>query len=222
MLGEILYQAGGDGRPHRTERWGLPVWQVQVRPGGWREKGRLRAAARRLARHGVRRALAPPEFAHWALLREQGLRPVDPVPFLRFYAGELALAALARRGVPPRLGAVALRGRRADRDMVRAAEFLCPRVRALAISAPQGGAELADWLRREYGVPVCPDGPEAGAAVCFDGAASAGGDWELILDGVPRLAGLRPRAADLGVEGENLPLLAALWETGRLNGLEFA
>ena len=150
---------------------------------------------------------------------------MDPLPFLRFYAGELVLAALLREGVAPQRGTVALRGRRVDRDMVRAAEFLCPRVRELAVSARQGGEELSAWLRREYGMPVRPDGEGIIAAVRFDETAPGGGGRELSLyGGALQLAGVRPRAAALE-EGdrEDLPLLAALWETGRLEalGLEF-
>ena len=74
-------------------------------------------------------------------------------------------------------------------------------------------------------MPVRPDGEGITAAVRFDKDAPAGGGRELSLyGGAPRLAGVRPRAADLE-EGdrEDLPLLAALWETGRLEalGLEF-
>lgn len=225
LLGAITYDSGGTGRPRRTERYGLPLLEVSLRPCGWRERGRVRAAARRLGRQGIVRVLAPPEFLHWELLEARGLRQVDPLPFLRFYAGELALAALRREGVAPQRGTVALRGRRVDRDMVRAAEFLCPRVRELAVSARQGGEELSAWLRREYGMPVRPDGEGVTAAVRFDETAPGGGGRELSLyGGAPRLAGVCPRAAALE-EGdrEDLPLLAALWETGRLEafGLEF-
>ena len=218
MLGELRYDAGGDGRVRRGERYGLPLLTVQVRPGGWRERGRVRSAARRLFRLGVRRVLSPADFPHWPLLAAAGLRPVDPLPFLRAHAGELALAALERAGTPPHLGTAALRGRRADRDLLRAAEFLCPRVRGLAVSAGESGEALASWLRREYGVPVRPDGPEVSVAVRFDGTAPEGGGQVLSLFGAgPRLAGVRPRAAGLE-EGdrEDLPLLAALWATGRL------
>ena len=95
-----------------------------MRPGGWGEAGRLKRAARRLARLGVCRVLVPEEFCRWELLCRWGLGPVDPVPFFRACAGGLALAALRREGIPPHQGTVALRGRRVDRDMVRAAEFL--------------------------------------------------------------------------------------------------
>ena len=50
MLGAITYDSGGTGRPRRTERYGLPLLEVTLRPGSWRERGRVRAAARRLGR----------------------------------------------------------------------------------------------------------------------------------------------------------------------------
>ena len=225
VLGAVTYERDGTGRLRRSERYGLPLLEVSIRPGGWGEGRRVRLAARRLARHGVRRVLAPPEFARWPLLEARGLGPVDPVPFLRAWAGPLVLALLEREGRAPHRSAVALRGRRVDRDLVRAAEFLCPRVRELAICAQQGGAELAAWLRLEYGVPVRPDGAGIDAAIRFDGWAPRRGGRGLALFGArPELSGVRPRAAGLeAADREDLPLLAALWETGRLEGrgLEF-
>ena len=106
--------------------------------------------------------------------------------------------------------------------MVRAAEFLCPRVRELAVSARQGGEELSAWLRREYGMPVRPDGEGITAAVRFDETAPGGGGRGAgpVWGRRPGWRGCCPRAAALE-EGdrEDLPLLAALWETGRLEDL---
>ncbi|MBS6533578.1 MAG: hypothetical protein KH338_08105 [Oscillospiraceae bacterium] len=225
MLGELVYCAGGDGRPRRQERYGLTVLRVEVCPGGWGEAGRLKRAARRLARLGVRRVLVPEGFCRGELLSRWGLEQVDPVPFLRACAGELALAALLREGVLPQQGTVALRGRRVDRDMVRAAEFLCPRVRDVAVTAPVGGGEMAAWLRREFGAPIRPDSGEILVAVRFDGTGARKGRRVLSLFGTePGLAGIRLRAAALTPEDrEKLPLMAALWEAGRGErlGLEF-
>ena len=225
MLGELVYCAGGDGRPRRQERYGLTVLRAEVRPGGWGQAGRLKRAARRLARLGVRRVLVPEGFCRWELLSLWGLEPVDPAPFLRACAGGLALAALRREGIPPQKGTVALRGRRVERDMVRAAEFLCPRVRDVAVSAPVGGGELAAWLRREFGAPIRPDRGDIPAAVCFDGTGALEGRRVLTLFGPEAgLAGIRLRASALEPEDrEKLPLMAALWESGRGErlGLEF-
>lgn len=169
--------------------------------------------------------LVPEEFCRWELLYRWGLGPVDPVPFFRACAGGLALAVLRREGIPPHQGTVALRGRRVDRDMVRAAEFLCSRVRDVAVSAPVGGGELAAWLRREFGAPIRPDSGEIPAAVCFDGTGALEGRRVLTLFGPEAgLAGIRLRASALEPEDrEKLPLMAALWESGRGErlGLEF-
>ena len=112
-----------------------------------------------------------------------------------------------------------------DRDMVRAAEFLCPRVRDVAVTAPVGGGEMAAWLRREFGAPIRPDSGEILVAVRFDGTGARKGRRVLSLFGPePGLAGIRLRAAALTLEDrEKLPLMAALWEAGRGErlGLEF-
>ena len=130
----------------------------------------------------------------------------------------LALAALERRGLIPGQATVALRGGRVDRDMVRAAEGLCPQVRGLVIDAPRGGEELADRLRWEFGVPVLPGGERGDAALVFQPGGRAVEETALELFGPrPRLGGLRLSAPGLaGEDREDLPLLAALWEGGKL------
>lgn len=187
------------------------------------EKGRLRRGARRLARAGARRVLVPQGFDRWTILERWDLRPVDPVPFLRFYAHQIVLAALQRREIAPNTATVALRGRRVDRDMARCAQLLCPLVRQVAVSAPQGGEELSRWLRREYGLPVQPDGTQISLAVYFDGEGA--GEKDLLLWGPsPQLGNVVPQAPKLmGEDQEDLGLLTALWETGKLgsDALEF-
>lgn len=113
---------------------------------------------------------------------------------------------------------MALRGTRADRDMARTAAALCPLVRGLVIDAPQGGKELALWLRREFGVPVLPKGERGEVALSFQEGRPVPEEASLELWGPrPRLAGLRLSAPELEeADRENLPLLAALWEGGRL------
>lgn len=102
MLGELVYCADGDGQPRRQERYGLTVLRAEVRPGGWGEAGRLKRAARRLARLGVCRVLVPEEFCRWELLCRWGLGPVDPVPFFRACAGGLAAWLRREFGAPIR------------------------------------------------------------------------------------------------------------------------
>ena len=86
------------------------------------------------------------------------------------------------------------------------------------VDAPRGGTELAAWLRREFGVPILPPGEAGQVALHFQEGAYPREEAALELFGpCPRLAGLSLSAPELA-EGdrEDLPLLAALWQGGRL------
>lgn len=218
MIGQLTLEERGSGKPRREELYGLPVLRAGADPEGWLGERRLRRAGRALHRGGIVRALAPEQFGRWEVLRACGLSPVDPVPFLRAQCTPLTLEALERRGLDPERAVVALRGLRADREMVRAAVELCPRVRRLVISAPRGGRELAAWLRREFGVPILPEEERAPVAVRFHPAGERAEETGLALYGPhPDLAGLTVQAPALAREDRaHLPLLAVLWEEGRL------
>lgn len=220
MLGQLVFD-GGRGGPQRALLYGLPVLRCQADPEGFWGERRLKRAGRSLCAGGAVRALVPAGFDRWPLLLKLGLRPVDPGAFLRAQAAPLAASLLERQGLAPDRATVALRGRRADEEMLRAALALCPRVRRLTISAPQGGEELAAWLRREYGLPILPaDAPAQAALLLQPGTEpeDANPCPALTLFGPePDLAGLRLSAPDLApTDREDLPLLSALWEGGRL------
>ena len=220
MLGQLVFD-GGRGGPRRALLYGLPVLRCQADPEGFWGERRLKRAGRSLCAGGAVRALVPAGFDRWPLLLKLGLRPVDPGAFLRAQAAPLAASLLERQGLAPDRATVALRGRRADGEMIRAALSLCPRVRRLTISAPQGGEELAAWLRREYGLPILPaDAPAQAALLLQPGTEpeDANPCPALTLFGPePDLAGLRLSAPDLApTDREDLPLLSALWEGGRL------
>ena len=220
MLGQLVFD-GGRGGPQRALLYGLPVLRCQADPEGFGGERRLKRAGRSLCAGGAVRALVPAGFDRWPLLLKLGLRPVDPGAFLRAQAAPLAASLLERQGLAPDRATVALRGRRADGEMLRAALALCPRVRRLTISAPQGGEQLAAWLRREYGLPILPaDAPAQAALLLQPGTEpeDANPCPALTLFGPePDLAGLRLSAPDLApTDREDLPLLSALWEGGRL------
>ena len=220
MLGQLVFD-GGRGGPKRAFLYGLPVLRCQTDPEGFWGERRLKRAGRSLCAGGAVRALVPAGFDRWPLLLKLGLRPVDPGAFLRAQAAPLAASLLERQGLAPDRATVALRGHRADGEMLRAALALCPRVRRLTISAPRGGEQLAAWLRREYGLPILPaDAPAQAALLLQPGTepGDAGPCPALTLFGpAPDLAGLRLSAPDLApTDREDLPLLSALWEGGRL------
>lgn len=220
MLGQVVYQKGtrGRGRLERAEIGGLPVLRVQVDPEGYWGRRRIRRAAKLLERAGSARVLVPEEFPFWGELEAFGLRPVDPVPFLRFQAAELMVAALRRRGRAPEQCAVALRGNRADRDLVRAAQRLCPQVRDVCVSVPRGGEALSEQLRWEFGAAVRPDHGDVAGAVRFAPDTWQAGETVLDLFGPQAdLGGVEVRAPGLDcAQTQPLPLLAALWETGKV------
>ena len=123
MLGQVVYQRDGKGtKVVRAPLHGVPVLRVALDPEGFWARRRAGRAARGLVRQGAARVLVPEDFPFWEELSRAGLRPVDPLPLLRSCAAPMALALLRRQGEDPLRAAVALRGSRAERDLVRAAE----------------------------------------------------------------------------------------------------
>lgn len=218
MVGQLMLSSGGRGKPERGRLYGLSVLRVETDPEGFWGEHRLKKALRGLRRGGALRVLAPREFDQWSALRAAGLTPVNTESFVRAQSAPLALEALERRGLAPDRSTVALRGIRAGREMTRAAVELCPRVRRLVVAAPNGGRELAQWLRQEFGIPVLPEGEAGEVALRFQAECPAWEDTSLELYGpTPDLAGLTLCAPGLEAEDrDNLPLLSVLWEGGKL------
>ena len=215
MLGVLCWSKERRGRLERVQLMGLTVLRVSIASGGRWENHRLRRAARLLGRYGVRRVLVPPGFDGWQELNRRGLRAVDPVPLYRTMADRLVLAELARAGVKKERACVALRGEYVDADLARAARLLCPQVRTLSIQVERGGERLVRELYRTFGAAPQPEG-KPNVVVCFGGAGKPG---ELVLCGRPELLGLELGMKDLTLpEGlEPMPLLTALWQSGRLS-----
>ena len=215
VLGVLCWSQEQDVRLERAQLLGLPVLQVNLASGGRWENRRLRRAARLLTRQGVRRVLVPQKFDGWQELSRGGLRGVDPVPLYRAMADHLILTELGRRGVENERACVVLRGEYVDADLERTARQLCPKVRTLIIQVEWGGERLARELYRTFGAALQPGGrPDAVAR--FSGQGQPG---ELVLCGQAELLGL-----ELDMDGstlpeglEAMPLLTALWQSGRLS-----
>lgn len=224
MLGQIVFSArdGGWPRLERKEVCGLPVLQVVVEPDGVLGRIRLRRAAKLLSGAGVRRVLVPEGFDCWDPMRRRGLVPVDPLPFLQAHADALAVTALRKAGRIPERERVAVRALKAHRGVVLTAEALCMQVREVCISVNQGGEAMERILRWEYGMAARPDGEDVAAAVRFAPETMEAGGAVLDL--------FRPSMNTAGVqialpgakmgEMEPFPLLAALWEGGKVRKMD--
>lgn len=204
MLGRVRW---GEGRKIRLENeWllGLPLLALELpgRPRG--QERRLKKGARLLTERRVTRVLTPPWFEGWPALLEQGLRPVDTQALRCALSPAWVKAALAEKGIRPERAVLALAGVRESCEMERVARALCPMVRNLIIDVPGGGA-LAARLRREYGLPVLPaQAARADLTLRFDpGPVLEGAGFALTREGLP-------------ADCEMLPLLSALWESGRI------
>lgn len=223
MVGWLVPEVGrGRLRLEQIRVRGMPLLRAGV-PMGWSTRGGLPPAAaggpRPCGRQGCAAILVPEGFAGWPQVVEEGLFPVDPVPLCRVLAPRLALAMLESRGVEPGQAAVLLRGRRVDRALFETAHTLCPRVRTLALAVPDGGAELCVLLRQEYGaaVPETLGGMRADVAVDFAPVLPDMPGNLVLCPPAPCLSGLELRARSAELPGvESLPVLALLWEEGRL------
>lgn len=196
--------------------YGMRVLYAEIDPDSRRALRHLRKAARTLTRRGIRQVLVPKGFSSWPHLAPWGLAPVDVSPLLRVLAAPLAVTELRRLGVRPKRGIVALDAGQSENDMCRAAQDLCPQVRQLVFPVGIRGQELANWLRREYGMPVAPPGERANVAVQFDAVRQLSAEVALDLTRAD-LCGMTVCAPELeAAASRDLPLLAALWLSGKL------
>ena len=227
MVGVVALEARKGRRPVLEEEavLGMPVLRAGVpAPPGLREaklRRRTMRGAAELIRAGVRRVLTAEDFPCWPVLEAAGLRPVDAGPFCQTIAAPLVLAGLRRAQVLRTRATVALAGPRVSRPLFAAAEALCPQVRYLVVDVPGEGEELAAWLREEYGAAVLSPGAAApDVTACFGpGGGEKGGAVLRLYGPAPELDGLYPALAEGELPGElaPLPLLALLWECGRLS-----
>ena len=228
MTGHIVPGAGNRFlvRLSRERLLGLPLLRAEV-PGKSLTPRRVRRTARALRKAGVVRVLAPEEFPLWNEVLAQGLRPVETGELCRALAVPVTLAALAGDGVPLRQASVTLQGDRVTRALRAAAMELCPQVRQLLVEVPAGGAELQRELSREFGLPVVEGGPERQThlTLCFSPSGRVGRGRIADLSGeTPALAEYRFSLREGALPGDAaaLPLLSALWASGRLERSDIA
>ena len=219
MIGRVEFVPGGRGQVEPKERYGLPMLCARVDPEGRRKEVRMKRAARQLRGYGAIQTLMPVDFEDESWLTRMGLRRVDCSSFLQEQAPNLVVEALHRRDLDPERVCVALRGTWVDGRMTRAAARMCKQVRHLVVDVPQGGENLAKWLRWEFGVAVLPVEQETPLSLYFQPGAKIKKHGVLELYGSrPELDGMKLCAPRLETgEQENLELLSVLWGRGKLN-----
>lgn len=232
MYGHLLVaseQLGWRAVLSREEILGLPLLRAEVpgRPelGGRALRRKLYRAAERLWGQGISRVLVPPEFPHrlWEPLCRAGLRGVEVEPLCQAVAAKLILKALERRGLIPARSTVCLAGEGAGGALQRTAQELARSVGRLAFDAGEQGRRLTDWLGREFGLPrIEPGSLRPDLTVAFAPQKEPHPADLRLYGQTPDLGGLRLTAAErsLPADAAELPLLAALWESGRLRERE--
>lgn len=208
---------------HRT-LCGLSVLQARVPaaddPSEKRREQRIYKAAVRLWNNGVNRVLTPRGFQWRESLCRAGLAGIETTELCRAAAAPLAVTVLALRGREPSRSVVALAGERVSGPLFHAAEMLAKQVNCLQIDIPVGGAELAEYLHEEYGLPVLLPGTVRPAlTVAFDESWQGRGTALRLWGREPELLGAEVWVPGVEVpeECDPMPLLAALRDSGMLS-----
>ena len=186
---------------------------------------RAAAAAERLQKLGITRAVFPVDFPHLELFEKRGVLPVETGPLYRALAAEWLRCALEEKGMAQAGAMAAVCGDRLSGELVRTVTELCLRYRYVLLDVPGGAEELARQLRREFGVSLLLNPGEerlaaADAALLFAPRAERKNPVVLPLyDGAVRL----PVELTVPVLEDQLPagcqkdqLLAALLGAGLL------
>lgn len=188
---------------------------------------RCGAAARRLQKLGVTRAVFPERFPFFEEFARYGIRPPDPLPLYRALTGELVQAALEERGQSGQGAMVAVCADQLTAEIRQAVTTLCIRNRYVLLNAPDRNGAFCRQLRREYGAPLVQADDfqqlkKASVLVLFSprpGAFPGQTVLELYQEGT-----LPPYRLMLGPEEERLlprgcdraQLLGALWTAGAI------
>jgi len=208
MLGRIRWGSGRKVVLGTEQILGLSVLSVELPQNARKWEREMKKAAALLRKNRVVRVLVPPDVPWWPILGQEGLRPVETRALRYMLAPVWVAVQMKRRNILPETAVLRLKGEGSEPALERLARELCPMVRSLVFDIP-GGAEAANRLRQEMGMPVLPGN--------FDQV-----DLTLRLDEGPVLAG-----AEITLSGRELPpdcdrvsLISALWENNRIKSEE--
>ena len=147
---------------------------------------RVRTAAKRLQKLGVRQVILPEDFLWREQLEQWEIRPVSTVPLRQMLAADWVRWDLENRGLPVSGARVAVVCGGLSGTVVRTVTELALRHRYVMLKAPYGGEELCRQLRREYGIslmlkPSREQMEKADAIVLFENGGEEQGCGRLCL-----------------------------------------
>ncbi len=115
---------------------------------------RVLAAAKRLHKAGVTRAVLPEGFPFREQLEKYGIRPVSTLSLRRALAADWVRAAMEEKGLSGGSAKLAVCAAQLTGELVRTVTELSLRNRYVLLDLPYGGEDLCRQLRREYGVSL--------------------------------------------------------------------
>ena len=204
MLGRIVWGEGRKAHLHEERMIDLPVLVLTI-PRTFRKEKHVERCLSLLRERRVNRVILPEDWEFWQPFRRQGLQVVNTGALRIALAPAWTAALLRRKGLEPERATLRLWGERENTSMYMVARALCPMVRRLTIDVP-GGSEIARLLHTEFGIPVIPK--RKGCS-----------DLDLAFVPDPQLSNCTIRLKEgiiLSAQGDNLEMLCALWENGRI------
>ena len=115
---------------------------------------RIRTAAKKLQKLGIRQVILPADFEREGLLESWGLQRVSTLPLRQMLAADWVRRSLEERSIPAPGARVAVIAEGLTGAVVRTVTELALRHRYVMLQIPYGGEELCRQLRREYGVSL--------------------------------------------------------------------
>ena len=115
---------------------------------------RLRNAARKLQKLGIRQVILPTDFDWEDLVETWGLQRVSTLPLRQMLAADWVRRRLEEQKIPAAGARVAVIAEGVTGAVVRTVTELALRHRYVMLQVSYGGEELCHQLRREYGVSL--------------------------------------------------------------------
>lgn len=167
MWGYIRQEVSNGRKMWLSEEWiagvRFAVLHCGVANTPWRQY-RLVHKLRRMREWGVRQSIVPREWETLCLC--EGIRPVSEAPLRQTLMEPLWDRFCQEREIKTQGSTVCLQGRRRDVVAEQAAIMLAQKARYIVLKLEEGQTQMADWLRKEYGLCAGCSGHRVTAKIC--------------------------------------------------------